>query len=507
MDNKGVFQLRTIGLGLRMLASLIFSFVMVIFVAKFYSNGETVKKDASLDRFTAHLNRRIPALMKDYDIPGVAIALVQEGKTIWSKAYGYAHRESNRKMTIDTKCRVESISKSVTAWGVMKLVEQGKIDLDSSVVQYLDDWEFPPSKFSTKKVTIRQLLSHNAGMPLGNFSERYSLKEDIPSLEESLLKEAILVKEPGSFFSYSNVGFNLLELVIEKVTGRDFAEYMKEEVLLPLGMEEADFIWREDWEPPVPYGYTLKGNPVPVYIYPCKASGGLFANVEDISTFITTGMTGFSPKHEVLTDQSIDKLYTPNVKISGFYGLAFDAYGLGHFIETFPDGKRGLSHGGQGYGWMTHFHSVPETGAGIVILTNSQRSWPFFAYILRDWAKWNGFGPIGMGRILWGQKIIWTLTCLVFLVIIRQGWRLGLGLILGRRRFSPLAKKSLGLRLAQSCLAVLILSNLWWCLNQEYLFLSSVFPIASPWLGWVAFLFALILLLSAFFPELKQPQK
>jgi CubicO group peptidase (beta-lactamase class C family) len=107
-------------------------------------------------------------------------------------------------------------------------------------------------------------------MPLGNFSERYSPKEDIPSLEESLLKEAILVKEPGSSFAYSNVGFNLLELVIEKVTGRDFAKYMKEEVLLPLGMEEADFVWSEKWEPPVPFGYTIKGNQGYLHLYHCR---------------------------------------------------------------------------------------------------------------------------------------------------------------------------------------------------------------------------------------------
>lgn len=289
--------------------------------------------------------------MKDYDIPGVNIALVKRGEIIWSKAYGYADLEEGRKMTTDTYCRVESISKPVTAWGVMKLVEQGKVELDKPVELYIKNWEFPESEFSEKNVTVRQLLSNNAGMPLGTIGVRYSPKEDIPSLEEYLSNDAILKQEPGLSFSYSNTGFNLLELLIEEVTGRDFAEYMAEEVLIPLGMYNSSFTWGEELDPAIPNGYDLNGNPIPVYIYPDKAAGGLFACVEDIATFITAGMTNFSRTgHEVLNAQSINKLYTPMVEIPGFYGLAFDSYGLGHFIESLSNGKKAVSHGGQGSG-------------------------------------------------------------------------------------------------------------------------------------------------------------
>lgn len=503
MGVKNVVSLNPINrLWIKILVILIISFVLVIAASKLYTTNE-VKKDAPLGEFTDLLDERIPALMKDYDIPGVNIALVQKGKTTWSKAYGYADLDKGRKMTTDTFCRVESISKSATAWGVMKLVEQGKIELDKPVEQYVRSWKFPESEFSEEKVTVRQLLTHTAGMPLGDIFERYSPKDEIPSLKESLSKQAILVQEPGVSFSYSNTGYNLLELLIEEVTGRDFAEYMEKEVLIPLGMYKSSFTWSEKLEPAVPVGYDLKGNPIPVYIYPEKASGGLFARVEDIAAFVTAGMTSyFHTDHKVLASQSINKLYTPIAKKIGVYGLVFDSYGMGYYIETLSNGKQAVANGGQGGGCMTYFHSVPETGDGIVILTNSQRSWPFFAYILSDWSKWSGFATVGFGKIIWAQNALWALIGLIWFIILWQVWRLGQGLASGRRQFAPLSRESRLLRLVQSSLSIILVSGLLWCISQDYLFISSVFPIASSWLGFSILVFAVILLLSALFPRI-----
>src|SRR5690606_169734 len=102
---------------------------LMIPVAAQYTTKE-FEKDTSIIEFTDYLDIRIPEIMKEYEIPGVNIALIQKGETKWSNAYGYADLEKVIKMSTDTYCRVESISKSVTAWGVMKLVEDGKIDLD-----------------------------------------------------------------------------------------------------------------------------------------------------------------------------------------------------------------------------------------------------------------------------------------------------------------------------------------------------------------------------------------
>ncbi len=460
-----------------------------------------IQEGDSVEIFCADLNQRIPKLMNFYDIPGVNISIIKQGQIIWTQAYGYADLETGRMMTTDTYLRVQSISKSVTAWGVMKLVEQGKIDLDRPVQQYLKTWTFPESAFSESNVTVRQLLSHTAGMPLGDFFNFYSPESDIPTLKESLTKEAVLFQEPGSSFFYSNTGFNLLELLIEEVTDRDFAEYMQQEILIPLGMLHSSFTWNKQFDPPVPLGYGLTGKAVPVYIYPEKGSGGLFATVEDIAAFVASGMPGFSKNQHVLNPQSIHQLYTPMAHHLGLYSLVFDSYGFGHYIENLSNGKKAVSHGGQGTGWMTHFHAVPESGDGIVILTNSQRSWPLIAHLLMDWAKWNGFIKVGMGRILWGIKLMWGLMVVIGSLSLWNLWQWGVALMRGGRKFAPLSKEFRLLRIGQATLFMVTSAGLLWCLNQDYLFISSVFPLVSDWLGISLFAFAIVMLLLALFPK------
>ena len=451
---------------------------------------------------TSLLDNRVPALMERYGIPGVAIALIREGKTVWTAAYGLADPANGTPMTVETHCRVESISKSVTAWGVMRLVEQGRIDLDAPVKNYIKSWRFPPSPFSVEKVTTRLLLSQSAGMPLGTIGVRYSPTEKRPSLRESLYREAVLTREPGSSFSYSNVGFNLLELLVEEVTGRDFAEYMRTEVLLPLGMRNSSFDWSADMLPPVPPGHDTNGKAVPVYVYPERAAGGLFSTVDDIAAFVCAGMTRFwHARHGVLSAAGIAGLYRPRVEIPGLYGIAFDAYGFGHFIERFSNGGFAVSHGGQGTGWMTHFHSVPETGDGIVILTNSQRSWPLFSEILDEWAAWCGLPGMGMGLIVKGQKILWVFIALIMLALFAQSARLVRAVSRGGRSFAPLTPSHRGLRAAQLTLALALSGVLAWTLSLDYLFLTSVFPIESVWLGYATALAAAMLAASAVLPE------
>ena len=494
-------------LHLKISITLIISFLLVLLVSDVRLTTE-VEDNATLQEFSTYLDELIPVLMEDYSIPGVAISIIQKGTTTWSKAYGYADLEQGRYMTTDTYCRVESISKSVTAWGVMKLVEQGKVDLDKPIKQYIKDWDFPESKFSEEKVTVRQLLANTSGMPLGDIFERYSPKEKMPSLRESLSKHAVLIQEPGTSFLYSNTGYNILELLIEEVTGRDFAEYMENEVLLTLGMYKSSFNWSEKLQPEVPVGYDSNGKPISVYIYPEKGSGGLFATVNDIASFVSAGMPDYyQSEHKVLTKESINNLYMTMVEKPGIYGLVFDSYGLGYYLETLSNGRLSVANGGQGGGVMTFLQAVPETGDGIVILTNSQRSWPFFGYILNIWSKWRGFGPVGMGKIIWAQNALWLSIGLLWATMLWQSWGLVLGIICRKRRFSPLWKEFRVIPLIQGIFAVILAVILLWCSRQDYLFISSVFPIAYVWLGVSFSILIVVLLLLALFPSTKEADR
>lgn len=461
-----------------------------------------VQVGVPLERFTGYLNERLPELMDHFGIPGTAIAIVRNGEPVWSEAYGLADVNDVRPMTTGTPCRVESISKSVTAWGVMRLVEQGKIRLDDPVELHLGDWTLPKSSFPSEQVTIRRLLTHTAGMPLGDIFERYSPGEDIPTLSESLAEKAIVEREPGSTFSYSNTGFDLLELMIEEVTGRDFAEYMRDEILLPLEMDHSHFAWSGSFDPSVANGHDQKGRPIPVYVYPATASGGLFSTVDDIARFVAAGMTRFSDTGgAVLRPETIDELYVPVVDTASFYRIVFGAYGYGHFIENLSNGHRAVAHGGQGYGWMTHFHAVPETGDGIVILTNSQRSWSFFAYVLSDWARWIGAGSVGMGKIIVARRVLLALVSLIAAISLWRLLRIVHGLAARRRRFAPLGRESRASRLVQGALSIVLCLGILWCVSTDYLLLTSIFPVVSGWLWLALSVCALALLMSSLAPE------
>lgn len=174
----------------------------------------------------------------------------------------------------------------------------------------------------------------------------------------------------------------------------------------------------------------------------------------------------------LLSPEGVASLHRPEVAVGGLFGFAADGYGLGHFTETLSDGRAAVWHGGQGYGWMSHMHLVPVTGDGIVILSNSQRAWPLFAAILRDWSESLGVAPVGMAHVLWAER-----AALVGIALSLVVAALGLGIALRDRRRAPYTRIAAG-----GIAAALILWPLW-AVAQDYLFLFSILPGLWPWLG------------------------
>ncbi len=430
--------------------------------------------------------------MHRYEVPGLTIAVVRNGKIEISAAYGMASYRTNRPMTAMTPCRVESISKSVTAQGVLKLVEDGKLELDAPVSRYLKSWSFPEPSSATASITIRDLLSHNSGLPLGTIGVHYTPDEPRPSLRAALSKDARLRTQPGSGFYYSNTGFNLLELIIEEVSGQSFSSYMQSNILLPARMDHSSFVYNPEWSPPLPDGHDTTGLAIEPYVYPEKASGGLFATVDDVARFIIASSYGAPGP---LAEETRRRMYTPVVSVPGLYGLVFPEYGLGYFLETLtgPGGSHtSISHGGQGSGWMTHFQAIPETGDGIVILTNSQRSWPLFSHILTDWAHWMGYRSIGMGLIAESAKYLDALIIALLTLAGLYFWK-------AFRSWST-GGNSRKLSIVALILGSLIASVLLYIKSLDYFFLNSIYPERAPVLGYSLLFLALAALLYGLAP-------
>jgi len=397
-------------------------------------------------------------------VPGLIIVLLQNGEPAGTAALGLADPTSGRMMTEDALFRVESISKPVTAWGAMRLVETGRLDLDTPVTECLTRWQ-PPE--ATPDITPRQLLSHIAGIGQGDFTARYAPDGPRPSLAEHLAEDFRMIATPGVAFSYSNTGYNLLEFFIEDCTGEDFGSFMAREVLRPLGMSSASYDWTDD---EMPIGHDLHGLPIAPYVYPGRSSGGLLATAADITRFAAASMSGADQR--VLSPESVTSLYISRTEVGGLFGFAADGYGLGHFTETLSDGRETVWHGGQGYGWMSHMQLVPETGDGIVILSNSQRAWPLFAAVLRDWSDSLGVAPVGMARVIWAETAAW-----LFIALALTGAALALWIALLNRPQAGIVRGSAG--------GVALALATWplWAATQDYLFLFSILPGIWPWLG------------------------
>jgi len=260
---------------------LIFLFLAILFLLA-CSNQRMARPD-TLEAVTAQLDALLPDLLRKYRAPGAAVALVQDGKVAWAQGYGLANEASGAPVTTETTFQVASLSKSITAWGVMRLVEEGKIDLDAPVTHYLKSWRLPSSKLDPNGVTVRRLLSHTAGIAPWTHAGA-PIEATLPAPAELLSAEPLrLVRQPGEREVYTNGGYTLLELLIEEVTGESFAAYMQREVLTPLGMLESTYLWRPDLRAALATGYQVSGQPTEHRSYPA-AAGGLYATVGDIAT-------------------------------------------------------------------------------------------------------------------------------------------------------------------------------------------------------------------------------
>src|SRR5580692_9366035 len=195
--------------------------------------------------FIESADKLVPAALREYNVPGLAVALIRNGAVVWMKGYGLADVASASPITPDTPFNVGSLSKTATAWGVMRLVERGKVQLDQPVDAYLKGWRLPPSQFDAKQVTVRRVLSHTAGISNHDY-HGWDPASPLPPIVDSLsgktgTGEVRVVAQPGTVFAYSGADYAIMQLLIESVSGLSFQDYMKAEVFQPLGMKDTGF--------------------------------------------------------------------------------------------------------------------------------------------------------------------------------------------------------------------------------------------------------------------------
>jgi len=303
-----------------------------------------------------------------------------------------AEHYSSSADTIDrnTVFATSSLSKWITAHAVMKLVEDGKLDLDRPVESYLTRWRFPTGSFSSSGVTARRLLSHTSGLTDGLGFGDYRTDETLPTLEEVLaaprtsngrVTAPIAVgMEPGTEFRYSGGGYLVLELLVEELSGEPFEVFVKREILQPLGMDRSGYADLSATTNSAK-SYDAEGKPAPVYRYASRAATGFTTSAGDMVELV---LAQLRPDADgPLTAKTLESMRTPEAQSMGV-----DLWGLGTVLYA-PTGAGGVVFGHDGVNEPAISATVrinPETKDAIIVLATGSRA--LASQLGSEWVFW-----------------------------------------------------------------------------------------------------------------------
>jgi len=334
-------------------------------------------KELSESEIRTRVDGLITKLIKADNFSGVVL-VAKNGEPFYQREYGLANRAWNESNQTNTKLNLASICKMFTAVAIAQLVEQDKLSYKDTVGKILPDY---PNKEVAQKVTIQELLSHTSGLAsksLDEFRKGFrTLKEYLPSFDNAAPEF-----EPGTKYSYSNDGFLLLGVIVEKMSGESYYDYVREHVFKPAGMTATDY-YELDSDPPNlaeglmegPNG-TRRNN---IFALPVKGLpfGLGYSTAEDLLKFNSALVN-----RTLLSANSLETLWTG--KTDKLYNGPDGQYGYGFFVKRY-NGTRIIGHGGGWPGVTNQVDMYPDLGYTVVILTNYDDSPRIIAYKLREW--------------------------------------------------------------------------------------------------------------------------
>lgn len=333
----------------------------IIFCLPLFSLLSGAKRESTKDsQSIQRLEKDIPELMKKVGVPGLSIAVVRGGKTIWIHGFGVKEVTTSQPVTPETVFEAASLSKPLFAYGVLKLVEQGKLGLDVPLTTYL------PKPYITwddrlGKITARIVLSHRTGFP--NWRDGDSL---------------LIYFTPGERFSYSGEGYIYLQRVVEQITGKPLNDYMTEAVFTPLGLTSSSYVWKPEFDAITATGHDSDGKPEKLWKpNEAGAASTLNTTAKDYALFVDAILNGKGLKPETLREME-----TPQVAIDPACRICIKQepkelsknvfWGLGWGIQR-KDGREALWHWGDNGSFKAFVMAEPKSKSGVVMFTNSQK--------------------------------------------------------------------------------------------------------------------------------------
>jgi len=335
---------------------------------------------------------RAAAIAAAHDLPGLALALVEDGAIAHEQAFGFADLATGARLAPGHVFQAASLAKMVTAWTVLQLENQGQISLDAPVMRYVSRWRLPGDGFDIDAVTVRRILGHRAGLSLPDYPG-FEPDQPLPSLEASLAGETNgagdlrVIETPGARFRYSGGGYTLLALAVEEITGVRFADHVTRAVLGPLGMSTSTFDRSTAVERAT--GHDAARRPLPFYRYDGAAAAGLLATIGDLARFAAAHVTG--PRGEpagrgVVSPVALLAMTSMQSHTGRADGL-WAGYGLGYEIEPLADGCTLVGHHGVNRGWRALLAADLEARRAIVLFANGDAAMPALEQLLHMWRE------------------------------------------------------------------------------------------------------------------------
>ncbi len=364
-----------------------YKFLVILLLIPFVISAQT--DSIRTDEFLKNIDREIPELLEDFNVPGAALCIIDNGEIILQKGYGLANTSKGTKVSNTTGFNIGSISKTVTAWGIMKLVQDGKIKLDDPAEKYLTRWKLPESKYDSKKVTIRRLLSHTAGLSLHGYPG-WSPNDTLPTIEESLNGKnngpgrVEIIMEPGTQWKYSGGGYTILQLIIEEVSGEKFEDFMQSNILSALGMNNSSFKIDKNLLLKSSEEYDAFGNKIDFELFTAKAAAGFHTTIEDFSKLI---LATLDPKF--LTKSTVSLMMNPVPNSNESYGLGYQIMALNGTSEKLT------GHSGANTGWHALFWINRETKDAFIMFTNGGAGHTVYRKTFCDWVSWKYQAQMG----------------------------------------------------------------------------------------------------------------
>jgi CubicO group peptidase (beta-lactamase class C family) len=325
------------------------------------SDGTIGADDGRFDAARAEIRR----LIETEKLPGVSVALAKDGKVIWQQAFGYANVEKKIAATPHTAYSLASISKPITTTGLMRLVEQKKVDLDRPANDYLEAAKLKGLAGDASAATVRRVLSHTAGLPLHYQFYYADLPYTEPPMADTISRYGILVNPPGAVYQYSNLGYGIVDQIIERASGQRYAAYMRRDVFEPLGMSHTSVHLDERTRGHAAERYDVARKAIPYYDFNHDGGSAVYACAHDLVRFGMFHLGNRLPEQRAVigdeTRRAMQRVETPQ---------GSERYGLGWSIGE-EAGVRRIWHTGSMPGVTTILSLYPDENAVSVLLLNS----------------------------------------------------------------------------------------------------------------------------------------